>query len=53
MEREVFVIAEVCKNIRTSLKVNGKRSEEFKMKALIHQVSVVLFAVVMGEIAKM
>ena len=53
MEREVFAIIEMHKNIKTFGKIDGKRPKEFEVK--VHQgsnLSLLLFVVVMDEITK-
>ena len=53
MEREVFAIMEMYKNIKTYVKMNGKQSKEFEVKVGVYQDSVLslsLFAVVMAKI---
>ena len=55
IERKITAIAEMHKNIKTSVKTNGKRSKEFQVKIRVHYGSVLshlLFAVVKDEITK-
>ena len=53
MERKVFAIAVMYKNVKTSVKIDGKQSEKFEVKVGVHQGSVLsplLFVVVMDKI---
>ena len=55
MKRKVFAIEEMYKNIKTSVKIDGKRSKKFVVKVRAHQGSVFspfLFVVVMDKITK-
>jgi len=55
MEKEIMVIMEMYKNIETSTRMDGERSNEFVVKVGVHQGSVLsplLFAVVMDEISR-
>jgi len=55
MEREIMVILEMYKNIKTSVRMDGERPDKFVVKVGVHQGSVLsslLFAVVMDEITR-
>jgi len=55
MEREIMVIMEMYKNIKSSVRMDEERSNKFVVKVGVHQGSVLiprLFAVVMDEITR-
>ena len=56
MEREVLAITEMHKNITTSVRIDGERTEKLDVKVGVHLGSVLspllLFAMVMDEITK-
>ena len=54
MEREVFAITEMYKNIKTSVKILYKQSKEFEVKVGVHQDLVLspLVAVVMDYLKR-
>ena len=55
IKRDVMAITEMYKNITTSVRFDGERSEEFEVKVGVHQgsvLSLILFAIVMDKIRK-
>ena len=55
MEREVFAITVMYKNIKTRVKIDDKRLKEFEVKVGVHRDSVLsslLLAMVMDKITK-